>query len=260
MFLTTQPVWLSGFLVVILPTTVAMAGPFLVRRRLSLDRLRTNNEVAGFKFATVGVLYAVLLAFAVIVVWERFSDAEKAVAQEAGAASNLFRLANGMEEQGAALRVGLTRYLQAVLANDWPAMARGGESPVVTHALNELYASVVSINAGDKRAAILLPAVLNQVDLVTQARRSRLILASGAVPKIVWLVLLGGAVLTIGFTLFFGTENLRAQTLMTGALSLLIFSGLFVIIVIDYPFAGSVQVRPEPLSLVLEDFGGKPWS
>jgi L-alanine-DL-glutamate epimerase-like enolase superfamily enzyme len=33
-----------------------MGRPVLVRRRVSLDQLRVNNEVAGFKFATVGVL------------------------------------------------------------------------------------------------------------------------------------------------------------------------------------------------------------
>jgi hypothetical protein len=29
-----------------------------------------DNEVAGFKFSVIGVLYAVLLAFLVIAVWE----------------------------------------------------------------------------------------------------------------------------------------------------------------------------------------------
>lgn len=53
-----------------------MAGTVLVRRRFALESLSANNEVAGFKFATVGVLYAVLVGFAVIVVWERFSNVE----------------------------------------------------------------------------------------------------------------------------------------------------------------------------------------
>jgi hypothetical protein len=43
---------------------------------------------------------------------------------------------------------------------------------------------------------------------------------AGIVPGIIWVVLFGGAVVTIGFTLFFGTVNLRAQTMLTGALSL----------------------------------------
>ena len=71
-FLQNQSLWLSGLLLVGLTTGLAMLGPILVRRYVTLERLTANNEVAGFKFAVVGVLYAVLLAFAIIVVWEKF--------------------------------------------------------------------------------------------------------------------------------------------------------------------------------------------
>src|SRR3954468_13664197 len=136
-FLTTQPLWLTGTLLIGVATLVAMAGPILVRRRVSLDRLRINNEVAGFKFATVGVLYAVLLAFAVIIVWEKFSEAENAVAQEAGAIATLYRWADGIGgDPGAALRNGLTHYTRVAIAEDWPAMERGGASHAVTRALD----------------------------------------------------------------------------------------------------------------------------
>ena len=255
MFFTTQPLWLSGILLVGLTTLIAMVGPVLVRRRVNLDRLRTNNEVAGFKFATVGVLYAVLLGFAVIVVWEKFSGAESDVAQEAGAVATIYRLADGIGVgPGTALRDRLTGYLKAAIAEDWPAMEQGKASPVATQALDGVYAALLTYRPSDGRGTALLSEILHQLDLVTQMRRARLVMASGIVPGIVWLVLFGGAVLTISFTFFFGTENLRAQALMTGMLSVLIFSGLFVIIAIDHPFAGSVKVRPEALSTVLEDF------
>jgi hypothetical protein len=100
-YLTTRPIWLLCLMALLL-TALAMCGPFLVRRHVSLERLATNSEVAGFKFATLGVLYAVLLAFAVIVVWERFHDAEHAVAAEAGAAATLYRLCLGMGGPGPA--------------------------------------------------------------------------------------------------------------------------------------------------------------
>jgi hypothetical protein len=72
-FLTTQPLWLSAVILIVPTSLLAMAGPIIVRRHVELSRLRTNNEVAGFKFATVGVLYAVLLAFAIVIVWEKFN-------------------------------------------------------------------------------------------------------------------------------------------------------------------------------------------
>ena len=89
-FLTTLPLWLSAVILIVPTTLLAMAGPVIVRRYVDVNQLRTNNEVAGFKFATVGVLYAVLLAFAVVVVWEKFNQAESEVAKEAGAGRNRF--------------------------------------------------------------------------------------------------------------------------------------------------------------------------
>lgn len=256
MFLTLLPVWLSGLILVGLPTLLAVGGQVLLRRNVGLERLRSNNEVAGFKFAAVGVLYAVLLAFAVIVVWERFSDAESRVSEEAGAAATIYRLADGIDERtSAALRDRLSAYLNAVIDEEWPAMERGESSLSAAHALHDVYSGALMLNPADRRGTVLLSEILRQLDVVTQARRARLNSAAGIVPGIVWFVLFAGAVITVGFTFFFATENLRAQTLMTGALCGLIFSGLLIIVAIDHPFAGSVKVTPEALSAVLHDLG-----
>lgn len=195
------------------------------------------------------MLYAVLLAFAVIVVWEKFSDAEVRVAEEAGAAATLFRLSGGVDgTAGVELRERLSAYINDAIVADWPAMEHGRASPTTTHALNAIYTLVLTVNPSDRCGAVILSEILDQLNFVTQARRARLVVAAGIVPGIVWFVLFGGAVLTVGFTFFFATESLRAQTLMTGALTALIFSGMLIIVAIDHPFAGSVKVTPEALS------------
>ncbi len=224
-----------------------------------MDRLKKNNEVAGFKFATVGVLYAVLLAFAVLVVWERLNGAESNVAMEAGAAATIYRLADGMGNiAGVELRDAITVYLNAVITENWPAMERGDESPIAIRALDAVYSALLRHEPVDQRGAAVLAVGLRQLDVVTQTRRARVVEALRTVPGIVWLVLFFGAYVTIGFTFFFGTENLREQVLMTGALSVVIFLGLLTIIAIDHPFAGSIKVMPEPFEAVLSDFGESP--
>jgi len=258
LFLTTRPMWVLSLLVLLL-TALSMAGPYVIRRRVALERLTVNNEVAGFKFATIGVLYAVLLAFVVVVVWERFNDAEHAVAREAGAASTLYRLAWGIEgEPGKGLRAALSGYLEADLKNEWPAMAHGGGSIVVTRALDAVYGQLLRLHPTDLRQVAIQSESMAQLGQLTQARRERLVRASGTVPGIIWFVLFVGAVLTICFTFFFGTHNIRAQSLMTGALSLLILFALLIVIAVDRPFSGSVAVTPEPLEEVLADFRAPP--
>ncbi len=54
-------------------------------------------------FAAIGVVYAVLLAFVVIAVWEKFSEGQTTVAREAAAAAALLRLAEGAEPEATQL-------------------------------------------------------------------------------------------------------------------------------------------------------------
>jgi hypothetical protein len=257
MSLDQMPVWLAGTLVVMVPTALSMVCTHVVRKYVGLARLRTNNEVAGFKFATVGVLYAVLLAFAVIVVWEKFSVAEEYVAREAGAAATLYRLAEGMgDEPRATLRQALSAYIETAVTRDWPAMADGRDSAETTRAVMAIYKAAFTYSPTDYRGAMLLEETLRQINTMTESRRVRVVKATDAVPPALWLVLIGGAMVTIGFTFFFGTQNVMAQSAMTGGLSLLVFSALFVIVGMNQPFSGAIKVDPEPLIEVLAELGG----
>jgi hypothetical protein len=250
--LSEMPIWQSGFLVVGLGVIFSMAGPLLARRIWRLDQLKINNEIGGLKFAVIGGIYAVLLGFATIVVWEKFREAESAVPQEAAAISSLNRLASGLEEQAAAqIRAQLRVYARAVIDDEWQAMGRGHASPVASKALDGLYSIVLAQRQQGARETSILDAQLSQLNAITEARRERIDLASGIVPGIVWLVLVSGAIVTMGFTFFFGATGLFAQVIMNGLLSFLIFMSLLVIQEINYPFSGPVKVTPEPLTALV---------
>lgn len=258
LFLTTNSIWLAAFILIVPTTIFAMCGPAIVRRYVPLDRLSANNEVAGFKFATVGVIYAVLLAFAILVVWERFNKADSDVANEASAAATVFRLTQGLDaDHGAAVRKATTNYLREAVDKDWPAMGHGTSSRDVTIALTEIYNAVLKFHTFGTFESLVVAEILRDVDRISEMRRQRLVAASGIVPGIIWAVLFTGAFVTIGFTFFFGTANLRAQTVMSGAVAILIFSGLLTVVAIDHPFAGTVKVGPEALIAVIQDFGDK---
>jgi hypothetical protein len=255
-WLTSRPGWVL-VLFLFLFTGLAMTGPLLVRLRVRLQQLRGNNEVAGFKFAVIGVLYAVLLAFVVVISWERYHDAENALAREAGAAATVYRLAGGLDEStAAALRTNLSAYLNSVLADDWPAMMRGRSSPVTTRMLSDLYDQVIRYRPTDPHDANMQSDLLSELDQVTRARRERLVMAEGTVNPVIWFVVFLGAALTISFTFFFGTENLIAQSLMTGILAAIILSAVLVVIALDRPYTGAVTVSKEPIRSILEDMGG----
>jgi hypothetical protein len=256
-FLTGQPLWIAALIVVGFGTAISMAGPTIVRRYVTLDKLNSHNEIAGFKFTAVATLYAVLLAFVIIVVWERFSAAQADVVNEAGAAVTVYRLSPALgDKPGAELRDALTKYLEVVITDDWQAMGQSNIDGAVTarQALDSIYAALLASTGAGPGSNAVVSEILHQLDEMTQARRARLIAAKGTVPDVIWYVLFGGAVMTIGFTFFFGTKNLRAQTLMTGLIALLITAELLAVIAIDRPFTGGVAVTPDALTAVLSDF------
>ena len=195
-----------------------------------------------------------LLAFAVIVAWEKFSDAEIAVIQEAGASATLYRLAAGPEPEAVATRAALGNYLRLAIDQDWPQMAKAKESRAATQALDALYGSVMHLMENGSRQPVIFVELFKQLDTITQARRTRLHLSLGIVPVLLWFVLYSGAILTVGFTFFFGHQEPTGSGNDDRNPVSHRLHGLLVIVSIDHPFTGPVHVGIEPLQTVVEDF------
>jgi hypothetical protein len=251
LLLTSMPPLLGSIFTVLTPTALAMLGPVIVRRVWKYSTLVKNNEVAGFKFATVGVIYAVLLGFAIVSVWEKFSEAELLVLREAGASATLYRMSSGDTPESIATRSALSAYLNSVVEDEWLKMSTARESHETAKALGALYDAAMRL--ADNRPLAVGVEILKELSAVTEARRGRLYLAAGVLPTALWAMLICGALVTVGFTYFFAMENLRAQTAMTGALAFIVFLGLFVIVSYDHPFTGAVSIDPLPFRSLIAD-------
>ncbi len=282
LFFSALSPWKAAILLVILPTAATMVGSILVRHIFGLERLVTNNEVAGFKFAVVGIVYGLLLTLATISAWDKFSEAHVAVIEEGAAANAIYQLTNGPEPDQLAVRGALRKYLMLAIDKDWPAMEVEQESEEASAALGELYTDVISLiqkasaapardiapaqtkAAGRAQKGTVVPApnevmaqaleieLIKQLDNMTKSRRTRVHLSSGIVPNMMWYALIIGAMLTVIFTFFFGLANTVAQVLMTGILAAMIFMSLLMTLSFDHPFTGPVSIGPEPLKDLLK--------
>ena len=68
----------------------AVVGLTVVQRLVPATIRKEHNDVAGFIYAVLGVIYAVLLALVVIAVWEDFGRARDTVEAEANALAEIF--------------------------------------------------------------------------------------------------------------------------------------------------------------------------
>src|SRR5215217_2538114 len=118
---------LFGVLVVIGVCLAALAGLELVQRLVPSQTRQQQNEVAGFLYAVVGVVYAVLLALLVIAVWELYEKALETVESEADTVADIAWLASRLPEtERYQLQEDARSYAQEVVDQEWPLMEQGG--------------------------------------------------------------------------------------------------------------------------------------
>jgi hypothetical protein len=242
-------VWILLF-VVALPA-LAVGGALLVRRLVGADVLAYHNDVAGFIYAVVGVVYAVLLGFSAIIVWEQFRRAQEGVDEEANALADLYRDSRIFPpEVRNAVELRVREYTRLVVEQEWPAMVAGKSSSATWDAYNRIWQTYHAFQPRDDHQRIWYAESLERLNALADARRDRLLSVRSGVPTVMWAVLLCGGAITIGFSFLFGTRNARAQVFMTGGLALTIGVALLSILALHKPFGGITRVDPEPFQQV----------
>ncbi len=244
------------FIVIVLAAVLlSLVGLAFTRRLVPSSQLAEHLDVAGYIYAVIGVIYAVILAFVVIAAWEEYRDAQAAVSTEASAVLNLARTANGWPESDRAnVESALVVYARQVVDVEWPAMAQGNFAPTTeTMTVNQLWQA---INAADDTAATesaSYESALVQLADLSAARSDRLLLGEEGLPMAMTLILIIGAVVTIGFTYLFAIDNVRLQALMTASLTLLVVLLLLMQDQLDTPFQGISAIEPTAMELVLAE-------
>ena len=240
-----------------MPVLGAVVGLVLVQRLVPPDLREEHNDVAGFIYAVLGVAYAVLLAFVVIAVWQDYKIAQTNVESEANELAGVYFLASQLPDPERTRVQDLARtYARVVVEEEWPMMEQGQTSPRADSLVRELRLELLEFDPRNEGEQVLYERGLTQVHDVADARRLRLLQVREGIPDLLWVVLVGGGVITVCFTYLFGLKSNVAHALMVAALTLVICGILFTIAEIDYPFSGAVEIQPDAFREVLRSLGG----
>jgi len=250
----------DGLLIVVVATVVAVGGMVVVQRLVPTERRKEHNDVAGFIYAVVGVSYAVLLGLMLIAVWEQWNAAEEVTSDEANQLAGIFYFAHAVPQpEGRHIQELARSYAQEVVEEEWPAMEQGKSSPKAWATLDELRATILGLDPPTSTQQVPYSQarynqILDQLHGLGDGRRERLLAASGGLPTILWVVLIGGGIITVAFTYLFGLENTLVHTLMVASLALIIALSLFSVAALDHPYKGDVRIHPDAFEQVLERF------
>ena len=242
---------------------LALLGFELVHRLVPANARQRSNDVAGFIYAALGVIYAVLLALVVIAVWEEFGAASETVEQEASATAEIFWLAGRLPEpEGTHVQELAKSYAEEVVHKEWPLMEQG-KAPLMTQTsgtpagwtiIDDIRASLQDFEPRTKAEEQLYAEGLDQVAVLSDARRMRLVAAEEGIPGVLWTVLVFGGMAVVGFTYLFGLESTWAHRLMVATLAAVIGLGLFTVGAMEHPFSGGARISTGAFELILERF------
>jgi hypothetical protein len=251
------PYWGVMTILSTLAVIVACAGHALVRRLVPYRDLVKHNDVAGFTIAIIGVIYAVMLAFVVVVVWQQYNDADSRYGEEVASIADLDAYAHELPPNAAiTIHAMATHYVRLMIDEEWPAMLRGNESPGAAQVLSDIQQTLVTSKPKDTRSAILLLRLMESLQRAKDDRARRLSDNQQTLPYVLWAALLVGAVITVCFGYLFGVENFRVQLAMTGSVAVLIAVSFTLLIELDFPFRRDAAISADRWIYLQHALGG----
>ncbi|HEX3788415.1 MAG TPA: hypothetical protein VHW44_11185 [Pseudonocardiaceae bacterium] len=235
---------------------VTLGGAVAVHRFLPHHSRKSYDEVNGVFFATIGVLYTVLLAFVVVAVWEDYDTAKTNTYTEANAipglyySATLFPTANQVAIQNATVA-----YARDVVDDEWSLLATGGESPKVDADASAMRKALLQLPVQTLQQQAIYSSMIDRVNTINSSRRQRISDTDPSIPGFFWVGLLTGAALLVLLGLFFGVPRLVPHLLMLVVLVVIVSGSLFLAYLMEQPFRGPMGLEPAAFEISLVQMG-----
>lgn len=254
-----NPTWLWGTILVVLFTSAACVGLLIFHRLVRVNLRRAHNDLAGFTISVIGVLYAVLLAFIAIATWESFSRASDIVENESDYAGGMYLDTAGLQQaKGQEIRDALAKYVSVVIDVEWPIQRQGVTPDQGWKPLRDLATAIATIHPQNSGEAVIEAELLRTWNELYNARSARLSAVQGHIPGVIWCIIFFGAAITTGYTYLFGFENFGMHIAMTATVAATLALVIVLIIALDWPFRGEINVSPDPFIMTQQSWADAP--
>jgi hypothetical protein len=249
-FLYSHPTWEVGLLVIGVWTGLALLGLLIFHKLVDVHIRHKDTETVGLTYAIVAVVYAVLIAFIVVDVFETYAKGDEIATAEANKLSNLMLDSGGLpQKSGDGVRADLDQYVDIVVKSEWPSQQKGALGDKVFEpgwtTLAHLSKQLAEFGPATMGQNVNKGEMMRAMNDLIRARRSRIIAAGEHLPDVVWQILLLAGAVAVGYTYLFGAHTFKIHLAITGLVSATIALVFVLIIALDYPFRGEVSVSDD---------------
>ena len=245
--------WMT--LVIFAAAYIVAACVYLVVVRLAVsDRgRRAFKAFSPGMLPVLGTIFALLVAFVAVQVWNDFDKAKLAVATEASALRAVVVLSENLPtEQRTRLRTLINHHIEEAVNREWPAMAHEHLtlSSLSTNLVEALQLTV-SLKPQDESQRTAQREIVSAVRTALIARRQRIIISQSEVGPVKW-----AAILLQGLCTLIAIAIVHSDNRLTCAIAAALFAtgiALSSLMIAAYsrPFTGEISVGPELLQEVV---------
>jgi hypothetical protein len=253
-------VMLAGAGIALAAAALSAAGFLFVSRFIPERWLVADADAASALYATIGMVYAILIAIAAIAVWEPRSAAGQNTDLEAGSLVEAYWSANGLAGADQADVKGLiVAYLGEATGPEWASLRQRREPGEYAEMLFiQLRHRVDAVRPQTEREQSAYGQLTGQISAAAGARRARVQAAGDGMPGLLWPVLLGGGLVSVFFLYLFGLDRTFPNGLMMAVVGGMIALLLFVVYQVEYPFSRAFAISPASLTTALSQLRGLP--
>ncbi len=239
------PIWLATIVVLGAALGIGLGVSIGIQRLFRIKSTAEEKEVAVNLMQVVAAYVGIMIAFAGVQVWQDFSDAKAAVAQEAAAASQLYQDLTIFGTETRPARGALRRYVISITRDEWPLLSDGNGSDATEAALQRVFAEVGKLSPADNRASSIYEEMLEKLNDLVDYRHDRIVESQEGIPLILWTIGLVGSLLTVAYSSAFTAT--RFNVLAIAGISLTLGLVFLFILTVDHPFKGEFSVSDRHL-------------
>ena len=220
---------------------------------IPFPRLEPGADKTDFVLRIQGTLFTMTgfaLAMTLVQAQANFRKVEAMIQSEASHINNLDRLLTRYGDPSvSAIRPMLLDYTSSIVKNEWPAMAKGHGDDGTLAKFVPVARAVAAISPTPGRQTTLYTEMLHAIDVIAEARETRIEDVEISLPGIYWgVVWLAMAILVLASCSiqrsWFRTFFLAGQAGILGAL-------IGVVFVSDHPFKGQTTVPTHPFDMAI---------
>ena len=214
---------------------LSLVSLHIVRRFCKPFLFTEHTEFGDIFSSAIGVVFALILAFVAVAVWQNYDKMDDGVFREANSLHNIYR---NMEAYPEPLRtqakILIRQYVQDVIKDEWPKLAQARQDVNAHQLLNRIKALILTFNPHNNGEMALHQETLRQLSEYSGLRHNRIIGGRHNLRPPIWLTLIGGTILYLLFLCFLDIPDERHHAVMIGSLAA--FLGLVYFLLVTYNF------------------------